>query len=169
MARYKDYNLDQSKLIPIVFSEQITPGPFEHTLSFLIDEHLDMSVFDARYHNDEVGSPAYDPALLLKVILAAYARGHNSSRQIERLCRENVVFMALSADSQPHFTTIARFIAQMDDVIQSLFTEVLLVCSNGGLIGGEMFAVDGCKMPSNASKEHSGIHAEMTKKQKKDQ
>jgi len=167
MARYKNYNLDQTKFIPIVFSDQITPGTFEHTLSFLIDEHLDMSVFDARYKNDAVGSPAYDPALLLKIILAAYARGHTSSRQIEKLCRENVVFMALSADSQPHFTTIAHFIAQMGDVIQSLFTEVLLVCSNEGLIGGEMFAIDGCKMPSNASKEHSGTHAEFAKKQKK--
>ena len=167
MARYKDYNLDQSKLIPIVFSEQIIPGTFEHTLSFLIDEHLDMSVFDARYKNDEVGSPAYDPALLLKITLAAYARGHSSSRQIERLCRENVVFMALSADSQPHFTTIAGFIARMGDVIESLFTEVLLVCSSQGLIGGGMFAVDGCKMPSNASKEHSGTHKELARKEKK--
>jgi len=167
MARYKNYNLDQTKFIPIVFSDQIIPGTFEHTLSFLIDEHLDMSVFDARYKNDAVGSPAYDPALLLKIILAAYSRGHTSSRQIERLCRENVVFMALSADSQPHFTTIANFIRQMDDVIQSLFTEVLLVCSREGLIGGEMFAIDGCKMPSNASKEHSGTHADFAKKQKK--
>jgi hypothetical protein len=75
--------------------------------------------------------------------------------------------MALSADSQPHFTTIAKFIAQMSDVIQPLFTEVLMVCDNQGLIGGEMFAVDGCKMPSNASKEHSGTHAQMTKKHKK--
>ena len=167
MARYKNYNLDQTKFIPIVFSDQIIPGTFEHTLSFLIDEHLDMSVFDARYKNDDVGSPAYDPSLLLKIILAAYARGHTSSRRIERLCRENIIFMALSADSQPHFTTIAHFITQMDDVIQSLFTEILLVCSTQGLIGGEMFAVDGCKMPSNASKEHSGTHAEFAKKQKK--
>ena len=167
MARYKNYNLDQTKFIPIVFSEQITPGTFEHTLSFLIDEHLDMTPFDARYKNDDVGSPAYDPSLLLKIILAAYARGHTSSRQIEKLCRENVVFMALSADSQPHFTTLAKFVAQMDELIQPLFTQVLLVCSEQGLIGGEMFAVDGCKMPSNASKEHSGTHAELAKRQKK--
>ena len=51
-----------------------------------------MSVFAARYNNDTAGSPAYDPFLLLKTILAAYARGHTSSRQIERLCRENIVF-----------------------------------------------------------------------------
>lgn len=150
MARYKDYNLDQSKFIPIVFSDQITPGTFEHTISFLVDEELDMTVFDSRYKNDDVGSPAYDPALLLKVILSAYARSLTSSRQIERLCKENVVFMALSAVSQPHFTTIAKFIAQMSEVIQPLFTEVLMVCDHQGLIGGEMFAIDGCKMPSNA-------------------
>lgn len=167
MARYKDYDLNQSKMIPIVFSDQITPGTFEHTIHFLVDEHINMSVFDARYKNDDVGSPAYDPSLLLKVILAAYARGHTSSRQIEKLCRENVVFMALSADSQPHFTTLAKFIAQMSDVIQPMFTEILMVCNDQGLIGGDMFAIDGCKMPSNASKEHSGTHAEMAKKQKK--
>ena len=167
MARYKDYDINQSKFIPIVFSDQITPGTFEYTINVLVDEHLDMSVFDARYKNDEVGSPAYDPSLLLKVILAAYARGLTSSRQIERLCRENVVFMALSADSQPHFTTLAKFIAQMSDVIRPMFTEILMVCNDRGLIGGDMFAIDGCKMPSNASKEYSGTHAEMAKKQKK--
>ncbi|WP_200821349.1 transposase [Oceanicoccus sp. KOV_DT_Chl] len=151
MARYKDYDLNQSKFIPIVFSEQITPGTFEYTVSFLVDEHLNMEVFDERYKNDEVGRPAYDPALLLKVILSAYARGLTSSRDIEALCNENVVFMALSADTHPHFTTIAKFIAQMSDVIQPLFTEVLMVCDDQGLIGGNLFAIDGCKMPSNAS------------------
>ena len=167
MARYKDYNLDQSKFIPVVFSDQILPGSFEYTVSLLVDEHLDMSVFDARYKNDDNGRPAYDPALMLKIVLSAYARGFTSSRQIERLCRENVVFMALSADTQPHFTTIAKFIAQMSDVIQSVFTEVLMVCDDQGLIGKEMFAIDGCKLPSNASKEWSGTMADLTKKQKK--
>ncbi len=167
MARYKNYDLNQSKLIPVVFSDQITRGSFEYTINILVDEHLDMSIFDERYSNDEGGRPAYDPSLLLKIILAAYARGFSSSRDIEKLCRENVVFMALSADTQPHYTTIAKFIAQMDGVIQPLFTEILMVCDQQGLIGKDMFAIDGCKMPSNASKEHSGTHAEMTKKQKK--
>lgn len=75
--------------------------------------------------------------------------------------------MALSGDSQPHFTTIANFVAQMKDVIEPVFTAVLMVCDNQGLIGREMFAIDGCKLPSNASKEWSGTHAEMNSKQKK--
>ena len=167
MARYKDYNYDQSKLLPINFSEQILPGSFEYTVNYLVDNELDLSIFDARYKNDETGSPAYDPAILLKIILASYARGFISSRSIERLCRENIIFMALSADSQPHFTTIASFISNMSDAIQPLFLEVLMVCGNAGLIGEEMFAIDGCKLPSNASKDWSGTHADLTKKQLK--
>jgi len=167
MARYKDYNYDQSKLLPVNFSEQILPGSFEYTLNYIIDNELDLSVFESRYHNDDTGSPAYDPAIMLKIIIAAYARGINTSRPIERLCRENIMFMALSADSQPHYTTIASFISNMSDVIQPLFLEVLMICDNAGLIGQDMFAIDGCKMPSNASKEWSGTHADLTKKQLK--
>ena len=111
MARYKDYDYNQSKLIPVNFDEQILPGSFEYTLSYLIEHEMDLSVFDDRYRNDETGRKAYDPALLLKIVLYAYSRGITSSRAIERCCRENVVFMALSADSQPHFTTIAAFIS----------------------------------------------------------
>lgn len=167
MARYKNYNLNQMKMLPINFSDQILLGTFEYTVAYLIDKEFDLSDFDLRYNNDEVGRPAYDPAIMLKIILVAYSRGITSSRQIEKLCRENIIFMALSADSQPHFTTIAQFISQMDEVIQALFVQLLMVCNSQGLIGGEMFAIDGCKMPSNASKEWSGTHAQMVKKHKK--
>jgi transposase len=164
MARYKPYDYRQTKMLPVRFEEQILPGTFEHTLNRLIDESIDLSVFDARYRNDEGGAPAYDPAVLLKIVLLAYSRGITSSRQIERLCRENVLFMAISADSQPHFTTIAHFIATLDREIAKIFRDVLLVCDEAGLIGKEMFAVDGVKLPSNASKEWSGSQAEYSKK-----
>jgi transposase len=107
MARFKPYDYHQMKLVPVSFERQIRPGTFEAALSRLIDDAIDLSVFEARYRNDEVGAPAYDPAILLKVILAAYACGVTSSREIARRCRENVLFMALAADSAPHFTTIA--------------------------------------------------------------
>jgi transposase len=125
-------------------------------------------VFDARYQNDETGAPAYDPAILLKIVLYAYSRGIISSREIEQCCRENIVFMALSADSCPHFTTIAGFISTMSEQIAPLFLEVLLICDKMGLIGREMFAIDGCKLPSNASREWSGTKAELTRKVDKD-
>ncbi len=167
MARYKEYDYSQGKFIPISFDKQILPGTFEYTLHYLIDNEIDLSIFDARYRNDETGAPAYDPAILLKIILYAYCRGITSSRKIEQCCRENVVFMALSADTQPHFTTIADFISMLDQEIVRLFLEVLMICDEMGLIGKEMFAVDGCKLPSNASKEWSGTKKDLHKKKEK--
>lgn len=113
MARFKEYSYDQGKFIPIFFDRQILPGTFEYTLSYLIDNEVDLSVFEQRYRNDETGAPAYDPAILLKIILFAYSRGIVSSRQIAQCCRENIIFMALSADTRPHFTTIAEFISTL--------------------------------------------------------
>lgn len=167
MARYKEYDYSQGKFIPIHFDKQILQGTFEHTLHHLIDNRIDLSVFDQRYKNDETGAPAYDPAILLKIILYAYSRGITRSREIAQCCKENVIFMALSADTRPHFTTIADFISTAGEEIIRLFLEVLLVCDEMELIGKDMFAVDGCKMPSNASKEWSGTTAELEKKKEK--
>lgn len=75
--------------------------------------------------------------------------------------------MALSADLQPHFTTLADFISRSPEAIADLFGQVVLMCDELGLIGKEMFAIDGCKLPSNASKEWSGTHVELKKKRQK--
>jgi transposase len=125
---------------------------------------LDLRAFHRKYKNDENGAPAYDPRILLKIVLFAYSKGILSSRRIAEACQQNVVFMALSGDSQPHYTTIADFISGSAQQIQRLFREVLLVCDELGLIGKEMFAIDGCKLPSNASKEWSGTRADFKKK-----
>jgi len=167
MARYKEYDYRQGKFIPVSFDRQILPGTFEYTLNYLIDNELDLSVFDNRYCNDDTGAPAYDPAILLKIILYAYSRGITSSRNIEQCCRENVIFMALSCDTKPHFTTIADFIATLDQEIVTLFLEVLLVCDSLNLIGKELFAMDGVKLSSNASKEWSGTKEDLTRKKEK--
>jgi transposase len=167
MARYKKYDYSQGKFIPICFDKQILPGTFEHTLHYLIDNEIDLSVFDLRYQNDDTGAPAYDPAILLKIVLYAYSRGIISSRKIAQCCRENIIFMALSADTQPHFTTIADFISSLDQETMQLFLEVLLICDEMELIGKEMFAIDGCKMPSNASKEWSGTKEDFQNKKEK--
>ncbi len=167
MARYKPYNLQQSKLIPLNYADQIVPGSFEYALNEIVEEHLDLRVFERRYGNDETGRLAYDPKVLLKIVLYGYAKGLVSSRQLEEACRRNVVFMALSADTRPHFTTLAAFVSELAEEIVSLFRDVLLYCEELGLIGKEHFAIDGCKLPSNASKQWSGTHAELRHKQQK--
>src|SRR5262245_65420628 len=97
---------------------------------------------------------------MLKIVLLAYSRGVVSSRSIERLCRENVLFMAISGDSAPCFTTIAAFVRELGEQAARIFTEVLLTCDRLGLIGRQMFAIDGVKLPSNADKSRSGTHTE---------
>ena len=100
MARYKDVCYEQDKFIPVYFAKQIVPGSFEYTLSYLIDHELDLSVFDASHKNGETGAPAFDPSVLMKIVIYAYSRGITSSRKIEQACRDNIMFMALSADTQ---------------------------------------------------------------------
>lgn len=75
--------------------------------------------------------------------------------------------MALSADLQPDHSTIADFISRSPEAIAELFSQIVLMCDELGLIGKDMFAIDGCKLPSNAAKEWSGTHAELSKRRQK--
>ncbi len=159
MARYK--HIDTSpRFLAVDLQRQLLPGTFEHALNHLLDREIDLTGFDVRYANDVTGASAYPPAMLLKVVLFAYSQGIVSSRNIERACREHITFIALSGDSQPHFTTIAGFVSSLGDGIAAIFSQVLFICDKQGLIGREMFAIDGVKLPSNASKAKSGTRAD---------
>lgn len=130
----------------------------------LLERTIDLSSFDARFHNDATGTTAYSPAMLLQVVLCAYAHGIVSSRGIERTCREHVTFIALCGDTAPHFTTIAHFISTLGEEIAHVFAAVLAICDSEGLIGREMFAIDGVKLPSKApaTRRNSGVGRERT-------
>jgi transposase len=159
MARYKHIDLSP-RFLAVSLEQQLAPGTFEHALNHLLDHDIDVSHFDARFRNDSTGASAYPPAMLLKVVLFAYSRGLVSSREIARACVEQVTFIALSGDSQPHFTTLAHFISTLGDDIAKVFGAVLAICDRQGLLGHEMFAIDGVKLPSNASKARSGTRAD---------
>jgi transposase/IS5 family transposase len=167
MARYKTYDYRQRVLLPVSLEDQLMPGTLEFAIHTLVEKRLDMSIFEGKYRNDETGRAAYDPKIILKVVLLAYSRGLISSRKIEQACRENVVFIALACGQQPDHSTIAAFVSSMKDEILPLFRDVLLVCEEMNLLGGTMFALDGCKLPSNASKEWSGTFPELQKKKQK--
>ena len=75
MPRFKHYNYDQDSMVVINYQEQLQPGTFEHAVHYLIEHKLDLSVFHPKYRNDDTGRLAYDPAILLKIILFAYSKG----------------------------------------------------------------------------------------------
>ena len=167
MAKYKRYDNSQCVLVPVSLAQQLMPGTLEFAIHTLIETRMDLSVFDIKYNNDQTGRSAYDPRVLLKVVLLAYSRGLISSRKIEQACRENIVFMALACGQQPDHSTIAAFVSSMQDQILPLFRDILLVCEEQELLGGTFFALDGCKLSSNASKQWSGRISDLKKKKDK--
>ena len=100
MARYKPQDRT-SLLLPVVLSEQITPGSFAFALDYLVDNERDLTALAAQFKNDELGASAYDFRVTLKIVLLAYSQGLISSRSIEQACLRNVQFIAISGDSQP--------------------------------------------------------------------
>lgn len=167
MAKYKPCNETQLIMLPISLQDQLVEGTLEYTINRLVDEHVDLSVFDARYHNDEIGAAAIHPKILLKVVLLGYSKGMTSSRRIERACCENIIFMALSYNSAPDHSTIAAFISTMQNEIRSIFCDILTVCDDNDLLGGTHFSLDGVKLSANVSKEWSGTIEELKHKRDK--
>jgi transposase len=167
MPRFKVCDYRQKLMIPVSLEEQLVPGTLEHAIHHLIDERVDDSWFEDLYTNDQTGRPAYSPRMLLKVILLGYSRGLLSSRRIERACRENVTFMALCGGEHPDHSTFAGFIGRLDGRIGAIFSEVLLICHEEGLLGGTHFSLDGIKLAANASRENSGTFEDLRHKLKK--
>ena len=167
MPKFIPYDHNQNTMVVINFHDQLQPGTFEHAVHYLVQNKLDLSVFHPAYKNEQQGRPAYDPRILLSIILFAYSKGITSSREIQWCCETNIIFKALSCDTVPHFTTIASFISSHPQSIEKVFEQILLICHEQGLLGNELFAIDGCKIPSNAAKEWSGTFQELTDKRAK--
>jgi transposase len=155
MPRFKpiDYS---PRFLAVDLSLQLFPGTFEYALHHLLDHQIDLSEIESRYRNDEVGASAYEPRVLLKIVLLCYSHGIVSSRGMQWACRNSVQLMALSGDAQPHYSTLATFVSSLGEAVGKVFTQVLVICDRQGLIGRQMFAIDGVKLPSNASKAKSG-------------
>jgi transposase len=96
MARYKPYDYDQLMMVSISLEDQLMPGTLEYAIHHVVEERLDLSIFDERYGNDETGRKAIDPKVLIKVVLFGYSRGLITSRSLEHACRENITFMSLA-------------------------------------------------------------------------
>jgi transposase len=129
--------------------------PEDHLAWFVLDvvAELDLTGFLSGYRADGRGGAAYDPAMMLGVLIYAYCSGERSSRRIERRLVEDVAFRVVAANQQPDHATIARFRATHETAIGSLFGQVLALCSKQGLLRPGLVAIDGTRMVANASKE----------------
>ncbi len=83
-------------MIPISYEKQIEAGISEYTIDYIVDNIIDTTKLERKYKNDETGAKAYSPKVLLKIVFLAYSRGIVSSRKIQRLCEENIIFMSMT-------------------------------------------------------------------------
>jgi transposase len=119
--------------------------PQDHLAWFVLAavEEMDLAAFYAAYRADGHGRPAHEPAVMVALLVYAYARGQRSSRRIERACIEDIAYRVIAANQVPDHTTIARFRQRHEDAIAGLFGDVLALCADAGLADIELVAVDG--------------------------
>jgi len=166
MARYKqtDAGNGQGLFLSVNLKEQLLPESFEYMLNEIVEEKIDLSVFDRKYKNDLTGASAVPPSVLLKLIIYGYFNGCKSSRKIYELNNNNILAKALTGDMYVHWTTIADFISGNKNEFEETFVQVLMYCNELGLIGGENYAIDGLRLPSNASLDMSGTEEQLKKR-----
>jgi transposase len=141
---------EQAFLLPPSLLEWV---PEDHVVWTILGavEEMDLSAFYGAYRADGHGRPAYDPAMMVALLLYAYARGNRSSRGIERECREDVAYRVICANLVPDHSTIAEFRKRHETALADLFTSVLSLCEQAGLVKVGVIAIDGTKIAANAS------------------
>jgi transposase len=139
--------------------------PADHFARFVIAvvEEIDLAAFYADYRRDGHGRAAHDPAMMVALLVYAYARGQRSSRVIERACVEDIAFRVIAANRRPDHCTIARFRRRHETALAGLFSEVLALCAQAGLTGVAVLAVDGTKVHANASERATRDYVQLAR------
>ena len=141
---------DQSYLLPPSLEDWL---PEDHLAWFLLDavKEMELRPFYAKHREDGWGAPAFEPTMMVTLLLYAYCIGERSSRRIERRCQEDIAFRVIAANSAPDHSTIARFRRDNEQALAACFTQVLALCAAAGLVRVGVVAVDGTKLEANAS------------------
>src|SRR6266571_8466444 len=153
-ARFIGVDREQVFLMPPSVREWVPEGHLVWTVLDAVGE-LDLSAFYAVYRADGHGRPAYEPSMMVALLMYAYAKGNRSSRGIERECVEDVAYRVIAANLAPDHSTIAEFRKRHGAALAGLFGEVLSLCREGGLVKVGVIAIDGTKMHVNASQHSS--------------
>ncbi len=148
---FKRYDQKQQFLLPLDLEEFVSENHISRVLNDLIDV-VDISAIESTY--SENGCPAYHPRLLLKILLYGYLINIRSSRKIEEMTETDTAFMYLAAMQKPDFHTICRFRSTHLDFIREIFSQIVMLCKEMGLIGSSI-SIDGTKVKANASSKQS--------------
>jgi len=143
--------------------------PANHLVFFLLDlaAELDLEAIYAVYRQkDPRGEKAYDPRMMVVLLLYAYCVGLPSSRKIEKACWEDAAFRVLTGNQQPDHSRISESRRRHLDALAGLFVQVLRLCQKAGLVSLGQVALDGTKIRANASKHKAMSHERMLKSER---
>ncbi len=131
--------------------------PVDHLVWTIVDsvKEMDLAAFYDDYRVDGHGRAAYEPSMMVTLLLYAYSRGQRSSRVIERECLEDIAFRVIAVNQRPDHATIARFVQRHEDALAGIFSDVLAVCAKAGLVKVGVIAVDGTKLPTSANEDQT--------------
>jgi transposase len=151
-ARFVGCDRDQVFLMPPSLRDWAPEGQLVWTVLDAVGE-LDLSAIYADYRDDGRGRPAYEPSMMVALLLYAYTRGNRSSRGIERACIEDVAYRVVAGNLAPDHSTIAEFRCRHERPLAAVFCGVLGLCARAGLASVGVVAIDGTKMAANASSD----------------
>jgi transposase len=149
-ARFIGGDREQVFLMPPSVRDWVPEGHLAWTVLDAVAE-LDLSAIYADYRADGHGRPAYEPSMMVALLLYAYARGIRSSRGIERACVEDVAYRVVTGNVAPDHSTIADFRCRHEQPLADVFSGVLALCARAGLVSVGVVAIDGTKIAANAS------------------
>ena len=142
----------QAFLMPPSLVDWVPDDHLVWTVLGAVDQ-MDLDAFYGAYRSNGQGRAAYDPAMMVALLIYAYARGNRSSRGIERECREDVVYKLITALRVPDHSTVAEFRRRHETALAVVFTQVLGLCREAGLVSVGVIAVDGTKITASASND----------------
>ena len=166
-SNYRAYQPEQSYLLPPSPSEWLPQNHLAFFIADVVDE-MDLSGFYGRYEEgDPRGNQPFHPAMMLKILIYAYATGTFSSRRIAQKIEEDVAFRVLAAGNFPQHRTICDFRQEHLQKFVELFKQVVLIAKSSGLIKLGRVAIDGTKIKANASRHKAMSYDRMKQEEKK--
>lgn len=163
---FRPYLPDQALLLAPSLSDWLPQGHLAYFVSDTI-EALDLAAFYDRYDGDGRRNQPYEPRMMLKVLVYAYATGTFSSRKIARKLEEDVAYRVLGAQNFPAHRTMAEFRLQHLKEFENLFVQVVRIAREVGLVRLGTIAIDGTKIKANASKHKAMSHGHMVKEEER--
>ena len=150
--RFKDTDRHSLFLMPPSVDDWV---PEDHLARFVVDivSRLDISPIRNSYAGR--GSDAYPPSMIVALLFYGYATGVFSSRRIEQATYDSVAFRYVAVNTHPDHDTIATFRSRFLKELKALFTQILLIAHEMGVMRLGSVSLDGTKIKANASKHHA--------------